>query len=211
VPAAAHLQHRLIFAPDAAPYTTQTVCSDQDLPQGARLFELSSHTHKHGKGFTVTAPAGTLLYQSFVYNDPVDLIFDPPLAFDSANPAQRRLHYCSLYNNGVAADGSPDPTTVTRASRVPPQGFQCNPMACVSGKIGANCFGAGDDRRCDSAQGARDGSCDACPITGGESTGNELFILIGSYYVSGPGTGVSGGAAHGLGAPPPPAARGRPT
>jgi hypothetical protein len=191
-----------IFAPDAAPYTTQTVCNNQDLPQGARLFELSSHTHKHGKGFTVTAPDGTLLYQSFVYNDPVDLIFDPPLAFDSADPAQRRLRYCSLYNNGVAADGSPDPTTVTRASHVPPQGFQCNPTACVSGKIGASCFGTGDDRRCDSSAGARDGSCDACPITGGESTENEMFILIGSYHQNGPGSGVSAGVAQGLGAAP---------
>jgi hypothetical protein len=170
-----------IFSPDAAPYTTQTVCNDQDLPQGARLFELSSHTHKHGKGFTVTAPDGSLLYQSFVYNDPVDFIFDPPLVFDSPDPAQRRLHYCSLYNNGVAADGSPDPTTVTRASHVPPQGFQCRPIACVAGKVGAPC--TGDDRRCDSSPGARDGSCDACAITGGESTENEMFILIGSYYV----------------------------
>jgi len=175
-----------IFSPNAAPYTTQTVCNDQDLPRGARLFELSSHTHKHGKGFTVTAPDGSLLYQSFVYNDPVDLIFDPPLAFDSPDPAQRRLHYCSLYNNGVAADGSPDPTTVTRASHVPPQGFQCQPLACVAGKVGALC--AGDDRRCDSSPGARDGSCDACAITGGESTENEMFILQGGYYVA-PGAG----------------------
>ena len=103
-----------------------------------------------------------------------------------ADPAQRRLHYCSLYNNGVAADGSPDPTTVTRASHVPPQGFQCRPLACVAGKVGALC--AGDDRRCDSSPGARDGSCDACPITGGESTENEMFILQGSYYVE-PGAG----------------------
>src|SRR5262249_48895143 len=143
-----------IFAPNAAPYTTQTVCSDQGLPRGARLFELSSHTHKHGKGFTVTAPDGTLLYQSFVYNDPVDLIFDPPLAFASPAPAQRVLPYCSLYNNGVAADGSPDPTTVTRASRVPPQGYQCYPTACAAGKIGAHCSGPGDNKRCDSAPGA---------------------------------------------------------
>src|SRR5215472_304594 len=31
-----------IFNADAAPYTTQTICNDQQLPQGARLFELSS-------------------------------------------------------------------------------------------------------------------------------------------------------------------------
>ena len=131
----------------------------------------------------MTAPDGTLLYESFVYNDPVALVFDPPLTFDSADPAQRRLHYCSLYNNGVTADGSPDPTTVTRASHVPPQGFHCEPTACVSGKVGVPCSGVGDDRRCDSSPSAGDGSCDACPITGGESTENEMFILDGNYYV----------------------------
>jgi hypothetical protein len=172
-----------IFAPNAAPYTTQTICNDHQLPQGTRLFELSSHTHKHGKHFTIAGPDGTLLYENFVYNDPADLIFDPPLAFDSPDPAQRVLHYCSLYNNGVAEDGSPDPTTVTRASRVPPQGFKCQPTACAAGRIGAPCAGVGDDRTCDSAPLANDGSCDACPITGGESTENEMFILIGGYYV----------------------------
>ena len=28
-----------------------------------------------------------------------------------------------------------------------------------------------------------DGVCDACPITGGESTENEMFIAIGQYFV----------------------------
>ncbi len=71
-----HAIHNLsaIFKPNAPPYTKQTVCADQDLPRGARLFQLSSHTHKHGKDFTVTAPDGTLLYESFVYNDPVALV-----------------------------------------------------------------------------------------------------------------------------------------
>jgi hypothetical protein len=169
-----------IFAADAAPYTTQTVCHAQQLPPGARLFQLSSHTHKRGKEFTITGPDGGVLYQNFVYNDPADLIFDPPLRFDSPDPAKRVLEYCALYNNGVALDGSPDPENVTRASRVPPQGYPCSPRACAAGKIGAAC---GTDRQCDSLPGARDGWCDACPITGGESTENEMFILIGSYYV----------------------------
>ena len=42
-----------IFAANAPPYKTQTLCNDYLLPQGARLFNLSSHTHKHGKHFTV--------------------------------------------------------------------------------------------------------------------------------------------------------------
>ncbi len=186
-----------IFEPSAAPYTTQTVCHDQALPRGAHLFQLSSHTHKRGKRFTVTAPDGTLLYESFVYNDPAERIFDPPLVFDSPDPAQRVLHYCSLYNNGVASDGSPDTETVTRASRIPPQGFGCTPTACTAGKIGASCFG--EDRRCDSTRGAGDGICDACPITGGESTENEMFILIGGYYVpslTGVAAGIGGDPAR---------------
>jgi hypothetical protein len=182
-----------IFAPSAAPFTTQTVCSEQTLPRGAHLFQLSSHTHKRGKDFTVRAPDGTLLYQNFVYNDPAERVFDPPLVFDSEDPAQRVLHYCSLFNNGVAPDGSPDPETVTRTSRVPPQGSRCFPSACAAGKVGAPC--SGDDRRCDSSRGAGDGLCDACAITGGESTENEMFILIGSYYVPPPAAGVTSGVA----------------
>src|SRR5262249_18605756 len=115
----------------------------------------------------------------------------PPLAFDSPDPRQRVLHYCSLYNNGVAADGTPDPTTVTRASHVPPQGFQCQPVACTAGRIGASCA---TDATCDSSPGGRDGVCDACRITGGGGTENEKFILIGSCYRNSGG----GGATEGL-------------
>jgi hypothetical protein len=42
---------KAVFAANAAPFTTQTVCSDHTLPQGARLFALTSHTHKRGKLF----------------------------------------------------------------------------------------------------------------------------------------------------------------
>ena len=190
----------MIFAANAPPYTTQTICNDFTLPQGARLFNLSSHTHHHGKHFTVNAPDGSLIYESFVYNDPANLNFDPPMAFDSPDPVQRTLHYCSLYNNGVNADGSPDVSLVTRRSLTPQSAKNtiglCTPIECVSGKIGARCRGVGDDRTCDSAPGANDGSCDACAIKGGESTQNEMFILIGNYYVDpSAAQAVSGAAA----------------
>jgi hypothetical protein len=188
-----------IFSANAAPFTTQTICNDHVLPQGARLFALSSHTHKHGKHFTVALPSSELIYESFIYNDPVDLTFDPPMAFDSPNRAERTLRYCSLYNNGVAADGSPDPDTVTRRSRVPSSAAQtiglCNPLACAEGNVGAPCNGVGDDRACDSSPGANDGFCDACNITGGESTENEMFILIGSYYIGNPASEAESSAA----------------
>ena len=131
-----------IFSANAAPFTTQTICNDYEIDQGARLFSLSSHTHKHGKHFTVDLADGTRIYESFIYNDPLEARFEPPLAFDSPDPAQRMLHFCSLYNNGVAADGvSPDPETVTRRSRVPVSAQQsiglCRPVACAASCLGA--------------------------------------------------------------------------
>ncbi len=191
-----------IFAANALPYTTQTVCNNFLLPQGARLFNLSSHTHKHGKHFTIDAPDGTQLYESFVYNDPATITFDPPMMFDSADPTQRTLHYCSLYNNGVASDGSPDPNTVTRYSHLPQSAKisigNCNPQACVSGRIGKACNGPNDNHTCDSTPGANDGMCDACRITGGESTENEMFILIGDYYVDGAAAARASGLSPAL-------------
>ena len=110
------------------------------------------------------------------------------MIFDSSTATQRTLHYCSFYNNGVGADGLPDPTLVTRRSKTPASAKNtiglCSPTACAAGKIAAPCGGVGDDRTCDSAVGANDGLCDACRITGGESTENEMFILIGQYYMN---------------------------
>jgi hypothetical protein len=179
-----------IFSANAEPYTTQTLCHDHLLPRGARLFNLSSHTHKRGKHFTVDLPDGTRIYENFVYNDPADQDFDPPLAFDSTDPAERTLRYCSLYNNGVKDDGSPDTEFVTRFSRLPASVFvpgvpgRCTPRACAAGRVGAACAGVDDDATCDSSPGAGDGDCDACRITGGESTENEMFILLGNYFVA---------------------------
>ncbi len=181
-----------IFAANAAPFTKQNVCRPNTLPRYARLFSLSSHTHQRGERFWITHPDGTTLYENFVYNDPPNKEFTPPLVFDSSDATQRTLTYCATYNNGQRPDGSPDIDKVTRRSRTPQSAIApCKAVACVAGKIGASCAvgtgnNAGDDRACDSVPGANDGWCDACPITGGESTENEMFILIGSYYVQRP-------------------------
>jgi hypothetical protein len=201
-----------IFGMNAAPYKTQTICNNYGpLPQGARLFELSSHTHKHGQHFTVCAKgqpsstmgsgvgecSGPLLYDSRIYNDPVNQEFNPPLVFDSPDPTLRTLQYCSFYNNGVASDGSPDPNLVERASLIPPSALigHCKPVACVAGQIGIACNGANDNHTCDSKPDANDGLCDACKLTGGESTENDMFILIGSYYMDPVASGQSGTSA----------------
>lgn len=177
-----------IFSANAEPFTKQTVCNDHLFPRGTRLYSLSSHTHQRGERFTVEGPDGTLLYENLIYNDPDTVRFDPPLEFDSENEAERTVHFCATYNNGVNEDGSPDIETVTRFSRLPDSVFQpgipgrCSPVACVEGNVGAPCDGEGDDAACDSSPGAGDGWCDACRITGGESTENEMLILLGGWY-----------------------------
>ncbi|HVO26076.1 MAG TPA: hypothetical protein VMW56_20870 [Candidatus Margulisiibacteriota bacterium] len=126
-----------------------------------------------------------LLYTSLIYNDPTVLRFDPPLAFSGAD-ANRALTYCALYDNGFT-----DPSTVKRRSTSPGTplggfGGPCNPATnCVSGKLGAACTGLTQKQRdasCDSTPGAGDGFCDACPLTGGVTTEDEMFVLLGSYY-----------------------------
>jgi hypothetical protein len=179
-----------IFDPSAAPFTEETLCKPVVLPQGARLYELGSHTHQRGKHFTIDMPDGTRVYESFVYNDPLIRRFDPPVAFDSPDPATRTLRFCSLYNNGLNPDGSPNVEKVTRYSRLPQSVFLpgvpglCQPIACVNeGMVGRPCNGVDDDASCDSSPGAGDGWCDACAITGGESTENEMFLPLGSFYI----------------------------
>ncbi len=177
-----------IFRPNAPPYGEETICADYVVPQGTRFFQMASHTHKRGTHFWAELPDGTLVYENFVYNDPTRVLFDPPLAFDSEDPAERAIHYCAHYVNGIGPNGEPDPETVTRASRIPASALAtvgaCSPVACVAGNVGAPCDGVDDDAACDSSPGAGDGWCDACAITGGESTENEMFLLTGQWYIA---------------------------
>ena len=163
-----------------APYTVQSYCADHVVPRDVQVISISSHTHKRGKRFWVTAPDGSEIYESLTYSDPTEQQYDPPLRFDSPDAAERTLRFCATYNNGVKADGSPDPSTVTRLSRMPDRA-SCKPVACTAGKIGAACNGAGDGAACDSSPGAGDGECDACPITAGVTTENEMFVIVPSY------------------------------
>lgn len=64
-----------------------------------------------------------------------------------------------------------------------PDRTTCRPVACVEGRVGEPCTGTGDDASCDSTPGAGDGWCDACPITAGATTENEMFVLTGTYVV----------------------------
>jgi hypothetical protein len=133
-------------------------------------------------------PHDALLYTNFIYNDPVHVRFDPPMVFDGAAPAaDRSLTYCAHYSNGAP----PNITDVKRRSTSPPAGqifgFQIGGPCDVSQ---TRCIGGphhdelcnGNDSACDSDAGG-DGDCDACPLTGGFRTEDEMFVLFGNYWV----------------------------
>ncbi len=121
-------------------------------------------------------PDESLLYSSLVYNDPAIMNFDPPIDFPTNESARdaRGLTYCSLYDNGFA-----NPDTVKTRTRSP---NSCSAIACTEGNVGATCFGS-NHALCDTSPGAGDGMCDACRLDGGVTTEDEMFILLGSYYV----------------------------
>jgi hypothetical protein len=171
-----------IFVPEVPPFAQREFCGEHSFLSGTRLFELSSHTHKRGVLFRIWDPSGALIYTSTDYSDPAVLRFDPPLALDHADWRRRTFRYCALYDNGAT-----DPASVKRRSTSPPAfiGGPCgdDSVVCVAGPHkGMGC--GGDGRRCDNAPGAGDGECDACPLRGGVTTEDEMFILLGAYYVA---------------------------
>jgi len=170
------VSQNIYAATGTPPFTSKRVCATWVAPQNALLYTLTSHTHKRGHDFTVDLSDGTRIYKSSIYTDPVQQMFDPPMLFDSPDAAKRTLKYCADFNNGVNKDGTPDLDLVTRLSTKPSKST-CKPVACVAGKVGAACMGADDKASCDTAPGAGDGMCDACPITSGQTTEDEMFVL----------------------------------
>ena len=169
----------LVDAMGTPPFEKRTVCRDYTFDQGDGLLSLSSHTHKRGERFYMSLK-GEQIYETFDYEEPLIQNYIPPIVFNSSDPAERALEYCATYNNGVNQDGSPNIETVTRLSHRPAaNAAPCTPIACVAGKVGASCAGADDDAACDSSPGAGDGWCDACAITGGVSSDDEMFVLTG--------------------------------
>jgi hypothetical protein len=101
------------------------------------------------------------------------------VVLESGDARQRTYKYCSLYDNGAS-----DPSQVKRYSTspaLPPgsgPGGPCpiSETACLGGPDqGRVC--AGSDAACPG------GVCDACTLRGGMTTQDEMFILVGSYYV----------------------------
>jgi hypothetical protein len=197
-----------IFVQRVKPFEEVEYCRTVLFGKGTRIADFSSHTHKRGRLFRVWGPGITQPCRSSQadpgacqpeptppimvtteYNDPAQLIFKTPLALDGDDPASRRFKFCAIYDNGHT-----DPATVKRNSTSPVAilGGKCwssppragQTLYCVNKKAadGTAIACNGDDRACDSASGANDGVCDACTLTGGVSTEDEMFVMIGSYY-----------------------------
>ncbi len=164
------------------PFEKRTVCSTRTFSREEEILYLASHTHKRGEFFWVEDPSGEVIYESPFYDDPLFKSYDPPLRYDSQDEEERTLTYCAVFNNGVNADGSPNLQTVTRLSRKPARST-CEPVACAEGRTGAPCAGPGDHATCDSEAGRGDGLCDACSISGGQTTDDEMFVLLGGTAV----------------------------
>ena len=181
-----------IFDMYVPPYQEQEICSTYTIPEGSHLMNIGSHTHIRGVKFRVWYPPndpachpdnGCLpnedepFYTSYIYNDPLQMHFDEPLVYDSAAREDRTFKFCSLFDNGLNY-----PDLIKRNSLS--VGSTCSPAirACYGGpQQGEVCNG--DDSFCDSTPGAGDGLCDACPVWGGVTTEDEMFILLGDYYI----------------------------
>jgi cysteine-rich repeat protein len=134
-------------------------------------------------------PQESLLYSSFVYNDPVVLRLDPPILISGSVPkADRSLTYCAVYDNGAA----PNLHWVKRRSTSPPAGTIFGiPIGGPCTAARTRCIGGpqhnqlcnGNHAVCESSPGAGDGDCDACPLTGGFRTTDEMFILFGNFWL----------------------------
>jgi hypothetical protein len=167
------------IADGQAPFTRKTYCAKHEVPQNHNISMMTGHTHRRGEHFWVTDAAGKKIYESFDYNDPEYRHYEPWLDFASPDAAARTLEFCATYNNGLTKDDKPDLELVTRASKMPDRA-SCTPVACVAGKVKAACQ---TDRDCDTTVGANDGDCDACPITAGQTTENEMFVLMPWYVL----------------------------
>lgn len=185
-----------IFTQHVPPFESREYCRTYQLAENAHLFELSSHTHKRGVRFRIWGPPnlpctaaggcqpnpGPPIYVSTEYNDPVKLRFEPPLDLRNTTAENRRYKFCALYDNGER-----NPPSVKRRSQSPPAQFglggpcAASETRCIGGTRhnqacnGSNAF---------CAAGGGDADCDACPLTGGVTTEDEMYILLGAYYVA---------------------------
>ena len=187
-----------------APFEKKEVCATFTLPRYGALLLLSSHTHQRGSNFRIwyppnaechppgcVPPARTPDYISQLYNDPLYQRFndETKTIYNQPDPQDRTFAYCADYDNGAT-----NPTQVRRESERPDaqtcafaaaaggfiQACGCDPedRACLGGpNQGMICNG--DDSVC-----GQGGVCDACPLAGGVTTEEEMFAILGAYYIA---------------------------
>jgi len=169
------------------------------LPQYSQLLSLSSHMHQRGELFRIwlppnepcqgtgncEPPSAAADYESRLYDDPLYTYYDPPNDYSSPNDTERTLKACAVYDNG--ADNPADVKRESTKPNTPVCGFPL--AACGCPEAQRSCYGGdnqglacgGDDSVCGDG-----GLCDACPLRGGITTDDEMFIPLGSYFVSDP-------------------------
>jgi hypothetical protein len=177
-----------IFIADVPAFEEREYCRTITFDKGTRVFELYSHTHKRGRLFRAWLPpnsppcssgTGTCLPVTDREPDLVTTDFADPDHiyldgnYDSDDPADRTVKYCAIYDNGFT-----DPSTVKRRTLADQLGaFSCTDgeIVCTGGpNKGQPCGG--------NAAHCPDAACDACPVRGGVTTDDEMFILLGSFY-----------------------------
>ena len=179
------------------PFTKREICMTWTLPQYSKLLSLSSHMHQRGELFRIWLPPNAPCtgvrdceppsrdpdYRSVLYDDPVYTYYDPPNDYSSVAQADRTLLACAVYDNGAE-----NPLEVKRESTKPNTPACTFPLAQCGCDAGDRvCLGGdepgmpcdGDDTVC-----GEGGMCDACPLLGGVTTDDEMFIPLGSYYVA---------------------------
>jgi hypothetical protein len=123
----------------------------------------------------------SLIYVTLSYADPWVLTYDPPRVLDQEAAGERTFTYCALYDNGFT-----NPSEVKRVSTSPPRSA-CVATHCAEGAVGGLCVGgtqAERDASCDSVSGAGDGFCDACTAGSGLTSDDEMFVLLGAFYMA---------------------------
>ncbi len=138
-------------------------------------------------------------YVNFDYADPLyqRFIGEDVMRFDSENVEDRTFRYCAVWDNGESnpeevrlESNRPEAETCnfldTFLPLVTQRGFSFFTCGCEEAQRA--CYGGsnqgmlcgGDDSVCGS------GVCDACPLGGGVTTEEEMFILLGSYFIETP-------------------------
>ncbi len=199
-----------IFVQNVPAFQEREYCRTVVFGKGTRMSDLSSHTHKRGRLFRVWGPGigqacrstsddpgactpepppAQPILVTTQYNDPAVVKVD--FTFDDPNPTTRRLKFCSIYSNGLDPEhpvkrNSESPTPPSFGTLAPGGPCWTPPgpfhrdlgIACLAGdKKGQAC--AGDHAFCgDPAEQL----CDACPLAGGVTTEDEMYILLGSFY-----------------------------